>query len=87
MSWVIPYDPKGMWDGTSHTGASLKALGELGARKGYSLVGCNISGVNAFFVRDDLLGDHFAAPYTAENHYEPSRYDLYWHDSNHRRVP
>jgi hypothetical protein len=87
MSWVIPYDPKGWWDGTSHYGASLKALEELGARKGYSLVGCNISGVNAFFVRDDLLGDHFAAPYTAENHYEPSRYDLYWHDSNHRRVP
>jgi hypothetical protein len=30
--------------------------------------------VNAFFVRNDLLGDHFTAPYTAENHYEPFRY-------------
>jgi hypothetical protein len=87
MSWVIPYDPAAMWDHTSHTGASLKALEELGAKKGYRLVGCNISGVNAFFVRDDLLGDHFAAPYTAENHYEPSRYDLFGHDSNHQRVP
>ena len=30
--------------------------------------------MNSFFVRDDLLGDHFAAPYTAENHYEPQRF-------------
>jgi hypothetical protein len=87
ISWVIPYDPKAMWAHTSHFGASLKALEELGAKKGYSLVGCNISGVNAFFVRDDLLGDHFAEPCTADNHYEPSRYDLFLHDSNHPRVP
>ncbi len=73
MSWVIPYDPKAYWDGTTRTGATLKALEELGTKKGYSLVGSTINGLNAFFVRDDLLGDHFAAPYTAENHYEPSR--------------
>src|SRR3974377_1568082 len=29
-------------------------------RKGYSLVGCGIAGVNAFFMRDDLVGEHFA---------------------------
>jgi hypothetical protein len=75
MSWKIPYDPKGMWaGGTTHTGASLKALEEMGAQKGYCLVGCNLNGVNAFFVRKDLVGDKFAAPYTAENHYEPSRF-------------
>jgi hypothetical protein len=76
MSWVIPYDPKGWWDGTTHTGASLKALEELGNKKGYTLVGCNLNGVNAFFVRKDLVGDHFAGPFTAENHYEPGR--LLW---------
>ena len=38
------------------------------------MVGCNYTGVTAFFVRDDLVGDHFAAPFTAENHYEPPRY-------------
>ncbi|HMB02323.1 MAG TPA: hypothetical protein VKP69_01120, partial [Isosphaeraceae bacterium] len=59
---------------------SLKALEELGTKKGYSLVGCNISGVNAFFIRNDLLDDHFAAPYTAENYYEPPRNDLFLHD-------
>jgi hypothetical protein len=77
MSWVIPYDPKAFgWNefGTGN-GASLKALEELGARKGYRLVGCELCGVNSFFVRNDLVGDHFAAPYTAENHFEPFRWE------------
>ena len=75
MFWVVPYDAKAFgWNsfGTGN-GASLKALEELGARKGYSLVGCDLCGVNSFFVRNDLLGNHFAAPYTAENHFEPFR--------------
>jgi hypothetical protein len=62
IPWVVPYDPKGWWDGTSRFGASLKALEELGTKKGYSLVGGNLCGSNAYFVRNDLLGDHFAAP-------------------------
>jgi hypothetical protein len=75
ISWVVPYDPKA-WGNTGFgcgNGASLKALEELGHKKGYSLVNCEMAGVNAFFVRDDLLKDHFAAPFTAENHYEPFR--------------
>jgi len=36
-------------------GASLKALYILGSKKGYTLVGCNSNGVNAFFVRNDLM--------------------------------
>lgn len=35
-------------------GASLKALYLLAQRKGYTLVGCNTAGNNAFFVRHDL---------------------------------
>jgi hypothetical protein len=37
-------------------GASLPALARLGNAKGYSLVGSNSAGNNAFFVRNDLLG-------------------------------
>jgi hypothetical protein len=76
MSWVIPYDPKGYGRNPfgNGNGASLKALEELGAKKGYRLVGCDLCGVNSFFVRNDLVGDHFAAPYTAENHFEPFRH-------------
>ena len=64
------------WNGSNYYGASLGALTALGVAKGYSLVGCTLTGVNALFVRDDLVGDHFHAPYTAENHYEPPRYAL-----------
>ena len=78
MSWVVPYDPKAFgwakFGDLPTNGASLKALEELGVKKGYSLVGCDLCGVNAFFVRNDLLGDRFAKPYTAENHHEPFRY-------------
>lgn len=74
VSCVIPYDGSAIWNGTSYFGASLKALELLGRKKGYALVGCNFTGVTAFFVRGDCLGDRFAEPYTSENHYEPPRY-------------
>ena len=38
-------------------GASLKALTNLANKKGYSLVGSNSAGNNAYFVRNDLLND------------------------------
>lgn len=59
-SMVIPYDPDFVWRGT-HTadgnwffGASLGALYKLGATRGYQLVGCDSSGVNAFFIKREL---------------------------------
>jgi len=36
-------------------GASLSALAYLADKKGYSLIGCNSAGNNAYFVRKDLL--------------------------------
>ncbi len=76
LSLVVPYDPTRQWDGTNYFGASLEALVKLGASKGYRIVGCNMSGSNAFFVREDLCGSHFVEPATAEEHYEPPRYYL-----------
>jgi len=38
-------------------GASLAALDGLACRKGYALVGGNSAGNNAFWVREDVLGD------------------------------
>ena len=73
---TVAHDPGMDWDGTNYSGASLGALEALGRAKGYCLVGCSLAGVNAFFVREDLVGDHFCAPFTAENHYEPPRYEL-----------
>jgi hypothetical protein len=74
--WVKPYQADSRWDGSSFFGASLKSLELLGKEKGYSLVGCSFSGVNAFFVRDDCVAGHFCAPFNSENHYEPARYFL-----------
>lgn len=75
--WIAEYDPAKWWNGSSYYGASLKALEELGARLGYALVGCDIAGVNAFFVRSDLCADKFCTPFDAETHYEPARYYLH----------
>ncbi|MGF7082439.1 hypothetical protein [Mucilaginibacter sp. UYCu711] len=85
--FVVRYKPDRTWDSTSYFGASLLALQQLADKKGYCLVGCVFTGSNAFFVRKDLVGDKFEAPYTAENHYEPNRDFLYYkagHPKNHR---
>jgi hypothetical protein len=71
---VIPYDSFRIWDRTNYYGASLKALERLGREKGYTLVGCNYTGVTAFFVRDTLLGDAFDGPFVSERLFEPPRY-------------
>lgn len=75
--WCVEYAADKSWNRTAYFGASLKAYEQLGAEFGYSLVGCELSGTNAFFVRNDLLGDHFFPPFTSEHHYEPPRYWLY----------
>lgn len=76
MDWAVEYEPRLVYNCTSYNGASLSAYERLGHELGYALVGCELSGINAFFVRKDLCGDKFAAPFTAENHYEPPRYFL-----------
>lgn len=75
--WVMKYNETHKWDSTDYFGASLKALELLLTSRGYSLVGCNIIGSNAFFVRLELATTPlFCSPFTAENHYEPARYYL-----------
>jgi hypothetical protein len=85
-SWVMQYNPSHQWKYNSHMGSSLKALEKLGDQKGYKLVACSFSGVNAFFVREDLLADHFCSPFSAENHYEPARYFLCSQKAGHPRA-
>jgi hypothetical protein len=76
MSIAQRYNPHHSWDESDYGGASLQALTKIADRRGYSLVGCGMIGVNAFFVRKDLTEDLFAEPFTAENHYQPARYFL-----------
>ncbi|HLG88085.1 MAG TPA: hypothetical protein VKZ79_12920 [Alphaproteobacteria bacterium] len=70
VAWTMRRDDTYVWDRVDYrVGASLKALELLLARRGYTLVGCSVAGVNAFFVRRDLVQGNFAEPFTAENHY------------------
>jgi hypothetical protein len=56
---VIKYDPNFRWDGSIYAGASAQAWMNLANKKGYSLVHIEQSGVNMFFMRNDLVGNHF----------------------------
>jgi len=81
--FCMRYNEKHVWDSTDNFGASLKFLEIKLGEKGYNLVGCNLTGSNAFFVRQDLTGDKFASPFTAENHFQPARYWLGMTASGH----
>lgn len=86
ISWVMTYAPSYSSNQTTYFGASLASLETLAMQKGYRLVGCSFSGVNAFFVREDLVGDRFCEPHTALNHYEPPRYFLLNRNVGHPRA-
>lgn len=79
IEWTIAYKSDFAKDKDRYWGASLKLLEQLGKQKGYCLVGCSYSGVNAFFVREDLVKSDFLEPYTAENHYEAQKSYLIRH--------
>mgnify|MGYP006288558741 CR=1 FL=1 len=80
---VPVYDPNYRWNGSDYMGSSLKAMTQLAEKKGYELVGTNITGSNAFYVRKDLVSNLFPDDRTPEYLYNPPRYwliyDHYWH--------
>ena len=59
QSVVVPYEDNFQrlkkHPSSIYFGASLNALYKLGVKKGYSLVGTNLNGSNAFFIKKDLL--------------------------------
>jgi hypothetical protein len=76
----LPYDPAHSWAQDDYQGASLaRILSKLDGR--YTLVCCNVSGVNAFFVRNDLAN---AFPvYSPEALFQPPRYHLIMIEAGH----
>lgn len=74
---VVTYKSTGGWDGTDYFGASLLAFYHLGRAKGYSLVYAEYSGVNCFFIRDDVLATcphSFISVNDVDALYQPPRY-------------
>lgn len=75
--WIMPYNAAHRWEnGSSHYGASLKAMDRLAKSKGYTLVGCSLFGVNGFFVRNDLVKNRFSGPFTPERFWNPLNYEM-----------
>ena len=78
----VPYRDDFQRTKANHTnlyfGASLGAITYLANKKGYSLVGTNTAGNNAFYVRNDLLNDNFRVLSVEEaysnSNYRESRY-------------
>ena len=71
LELAIRYDASHVWAGDDYQGCSLMALVEA-TRSRYTLLTCGISGVNAFFVRDDLV--HRFRVYAPEDLYQRARY-------------
>lgn len=71
---TIEYHEDHVWDESDYMGSSLEAINQVLSEGGYRLITCNIPGVNAFFVRQDL-----AAPFpvlSLREAYQPFRFYL-----------
>jgi hypothetical protein len=76
QSVSISYNSNHVWDRTDYMGASLSALNKLGKSKGYTLVGCDRKGINAFFVLNELVENNFRVKPESEL-YRPPQYGKY----------
>lgn len=81
--WIMPYNATHIWHGDDEQGASLKSLEKLGMDKGYQLVATNMTGSNAFFVKQELANGLFALPATAENLYNACGFKKLHYISGH----
>lgn len=80
MKLTIAYDPGHAWINDDYAGASLQKFCDM--LGGYRLACCNLTGANAFFVRDDLASPF--PSYPVEQLYQPPRYDLIYFTAGHR---
>jgi hypothetical protein len=74
---TVPYRPDFNRTDAHHSnlfwGASLGALDDLAQDRGYSLVGTNSAGNNAFFVRNDVMDERIPA-LSVDDAYSPSKF-------------
>jgi hypothetical protein len=73
---VQAYDPNYVRTLDTYTGCSLQSLVELARVKGYRLVGTNLTGLNAFFVREDLYSGEVFSDADLSDLYNSPRYQL-----------
>lgn len=70
----IKYNRNYVWDWSDYLGCSLQSYVDLFQDFNYTLVCCNITGINAFFVRNDFA--HEFKSYSVTEQYQPYRFYL-----------
>jgi hypothetical protein len=70
----IKYNKTHVWDNTNYMGSSLQDYMDLFTSFNYTLLCCNLPGINAFFVRNDFTA--LFKQYTIKEIYQPYRYYL-----------
>tara|TARA_B100001540_G_C15674403_1_gene581685 strand:+ start:135 stop:986 length:852 start_codon:yes stop_codon:yes gene_type:complete len=86
IEWIADYNEDKIWSGDDYFGASINSYKIMLEKKGYLLVGCNITGVNAFFVKKDLIDTKFINNYSSSFHYEPLRIWLLKKFENEQKI-
>lgn len=75
---TVPYNPDFYRTNVHYSnlywGASLKSLVSLAQNKGYGFIGCNTNGNNAYFIREDRIGNSKLTKLTIEQGYIESRF-------------
>ena len=80
---TIPYEESHYWKEDDYMGASLQMYVDYLRAQGYVLITCNITGANAFFVREELIcGEIVLHP--PEKLFQPPRYYLSYRQSGHK---
>lgn len=74
--WVMQYDPSFRWQGNTYYGASLASLTKLADSMGYALIGTERHGINAFYLRRELLTAARLPELTPEEAYHPPRFSF-----------
>jgi hypothetical protein len=75
--WTIKYDPDHRWAGDDYHGASLQMFADLFANADYRLVACNITGSNAYFVRNEFAPAFADVPSDIATLFQPADYNWF----------
>lgn len=86
---TTPYDPSFVRN-TKHNilyyGVSVNALNHLAASKGYTFIGCNSSGNNAYFIRNDKMNSSVKAVSVSDGYVRSKFRELVTDDKNTRPI-
>ena len=78
IKWKIAYDEKHVWVFDDYFGASLAEYSDMLSRFGYTLICCNLTGSNAFFIKNEFMNLFPDVPKDMTSiFYEPLLYTLH----------